>query len=536
MVLVHDDFVTQNVNNVGVVPDGFRREDIAANFQTVDLVVVRPVEPDQRAAVVSKLRKVADAARAPPGVSLEFGEHGIRINMNDAALVIAKRVVHDDWLRLPHKDRRCVGGPASVPTAAIARFVGFKRAVGDTNVGLVVDLDRVKAVDRACDRRLSATKGDIGIVDAAARSRVENQTTPVATCRTPCRLIVCRVERPACSVPIILNRRDDDRIFFRAFRDDMSIPAQRFDAGRAELHSDARIDRQSTARPGNAVQRAAGIADDFQVLGDHMDDVGIVKASRKAQSVDPLSERRQNPDKDSVEGVVDQNVAVKIGTNPAAGIIKRIRVSRHRRGSIVRQIVVRDCRPARHKMNGRERLLDRVNDDPSTTVLNRRLIDVVQEDPRIGRRGADILEIRIRPENEPAPVFRLSRRSGRVAVAADRIVFVGSKLNFGARRPQDLQRTTTPVDTDCRRSDINVCAVKFDDRAGVDLHRHVFGNLKFRTVFQSSRRIILAKQVRSVIAERQHIVVRSTVANDADDVAWRTGCHGTAHQTERVRF
>ena len=55
VVIGNDDFAAQDVDDIGVVPDGFGRERAAADLHAVERVVDHPVEADQRPVVVVEL-------------------------------------------------------------------------------------------------------------------------------------------------------------------------------------------------------------------------------------------------------------------------------------------------------------------------------------------------------------------------------------------------------------------------------------------------------------------------------------------------
>ena len=74
-MLPDGDLVENHMHDVRVVPYRFSRQYFATNLYAVDIVASEPVEPDQWASVVSKLREVASGTRAASGIRLHGREH-----------------------------------------------------------------------------------------------------------------------------------------------------------------------------------------------------------------------------------------------------------------------------------------------------------------------------------------------------------------------------------------------------------------------------------------------------------------------------
>ena len=144
----------------------------------------------------------------------------------------------------------------------------------------------------------------------------EVEAAPVARRRRRVAAVVGRVERPARSVAVVEQRREDDRVARPPLGDQLGADLD-LDPAVVELDDDARIDRQPGVQPGvqtvAVAQRGpARRAADDQVLGDHVDDVGVVESRRHRKLVDRLAGLASDPHEQAVDAVVDQQVAVDV--------------------------------------------------------------------------------------------------------------------------------------------------------------------------------------------------------------------------------
>ena len=299
--------------------------------------------------------------------------------MNQGAEVSAEHVVDDDWLSLSHKDR-CFGrGTSPVSKTAVADFVVLDLAVGNTHLRAVVNLDNVETIEVPFNRSDPAAKRHQRVVNAASSRCVEDQSAPIANRRDLGLAIVGRVERTTRSESIVLQRRKHDGIFRRAFCDQVSVTTQQFDARITQFDNHARIDRQSATQSSDTVKRAAWVADDFQVLGNHMHDVCVIESSGQVQTIDRRAENGFDADEKPVERVVDNSVAADFWSDPTTRIIERIRIGRHRETRTQRNRVVGDGRATGHDMDRAKHLIHRIDIHFSATVTQVGEVDVVQE-------------------------------------------------------------------------------------------------------------------------------------------------------------
>ena len=251
-----------DVDDVGVVPNGLRRDFRRTNFHPQDAaetseVVVHAIQADQRTLVIRELSEGLRGAGGSARIGDVDGSQRVDVDADDAAVVVVEDVVDDDRLRALDEHDRAVVARAEVSGAAI-RAVGveFKGAVGEAEIGLM-SFQRGKVGVATGDRNVAAAVSDVGVIQVRSAPLTEEQPAPISLDR--CNGTVAgRIEGAARSaVTVVLQRREDHRQRAIAFRDQLRRAAFTFDSGIIELHHDTRIDGQSPAQ--TAGEHAAGL-------------------------------------------------------------------------------------------------------------------------------------------------------------------------------------------------------------------------------------------------------------------------------------
>ncbi len=323
-VLVEDsNFVAEDMDDVGVVPDGFSGKHHVARARTdIHAVVlgsaagdgvVDGVQANERAVVVAELVEGIDQAGGPTPVGINVSREGIGVDGDGIALVVDDLVAHDH--RLGSADEDGGGGiraePVAIASAGASAGIQFDDAVGDANVGLMY-FDRIEIIVNAVKRDLAAAIRKLNIVETAVTGVGKDQAAPVAAVRL-CGLVVPRIEPAAHAVRVVVKRSEHDRITWQTFRDELTGDF-RVDSGIPKLDDYRRINSQPGIFTGHIIDGSAGSAADQQVGLNNMDDVGIIPTGCHFEDLLGLTEIGGDPHGESVDRVVEDSVAVDVGT------------------------------------------------------------------------------------------------------------------------------------------------------------------------------------------------------------------------------
>ena len=146
--IVNDNFVTQHVNNVGVVPDRLRRQKIATNFHSVNGIIFQSIQTHQRTLVVRVAREFLNRARAAARILHKRAGHRVSIDVNHTAEIIPEDIIQNKRLSLAHKNCGRVVSASIVSRAISAAHdtVGiiFNNAVCQTQVSSMQHFNRIK--------------------------------------------------------------------------------------------------------------------------------------------------------------------------------------------------------------------------------------------------------------------------------------------------------------------------------------------------------------------------------------------------------
>ena len=324
------------MHDVRVVPHALRGQRGAVHHHAIGLVVNEPILADEWTLVVAELLDLVHGAGGTAIVGQQAGVERVDPDADGGRCLvggtgrIAEDVVDDDWLRGDDKDRarRVLAHAESVQGRLTAAAVGvhFERAVGDAHLGLV-HLHGVKARERAAQFGYAAAVGDAGKVHAAAAGVAKVQSGPVAFAGLAIALLTDRLECAARTIARIKRGGEDDLAPRNALGNQLSAQPG-LDSRPIQLDRDARVDHQAGVQASlqlvlvgqrqtgigeiRQAHRSAGCALNEQVLGDHVHDVRVVPPAADRLRLQDLARRRHDADKQPVDRVVQQQVAVDI--------------------------------------------------------------------------------------------------------------------------------------------------------------------------------------------------------------------------------
>ena len=246
MEVLDDDLVLEDVNDVDIVPDALDRDLVSANLKAGDRPGHgrdQPVLGHERAAIVVVRGIPIDETAAAARVRTLHIAHRIGIDADEGALIVSEVVAENHGLPAANEDRR---GHIRAAAGAIGRRracgVVLDPAVGQPQIALM-GLDHVEPVEGALDRRLAATVGDVGMIDAGLGPCIEHDPAPVA--RSPdIGQVAVGVERAARTEAAVAETREDDGTARSALGDQLARAALEFDPGGLKLHDHTGIGSQ----------------------------------------------------------------------------------------------------------------------------------------------------------------------------------------------------------------------------------------------------------------------------------------------------
>ena len=297
--VLDNDLVLEHIDDVDVVPDTLHRDLLAPHLQASDGSASRPacrridrvgdaVIANEQAAIVVVAGVAIDAARA----SARIGKRNIRervgVDTDDRAEIVAEVVAQDHGLCTADKDRGSDVRASSIPVRC-GRPVGV---VLDPTMGhaeITLDhFNHVEPVEPALDRRLSAAKSYVRVVDARLRASLYDEAAPVA-CGPDVGQVAIGVERAASPETIVAQARKDDRLGGRALGNQLRRAPLQFDPRPLHFHDRTWIHSE----PATAAGESIGI---LKLQGDTAGGGGGLQGERDERGAVNARDRRAHSD------------------------------------------------------------------------------------------------------------------------------------------------------------------------------------------------------------------------------------------------
>ena len=246
-----DDVVNRagdDMDNVGVIPDGLRRDFLGANFHAVHGVARFGVARNQRPAVLIVYGNRVERPRAVAPIGDDVIIQRVGIDADDVSLIVQELVVDNHWLGAANENRRPI-----IPQKAVAisrcRTAGIvlEQSVGNADIGLL-NLNRIKRVKAAGNRHRAARVLNDCMVDAALAVGIEEDSAPIARGRCG-RCVVAGEERSSGTVGIVVNRRENNGIGARSLGDQLRRTDVRLNCRTAHLENDTGVDHETSGDP-----------------------------------------------------------------------------------------------------------------------------------------------------------------------------------------------------------------------------------------------------------------------------------------------
>ncbi len=295
----------------------------------------------------------------------------------------------------------------------------------------------------------------------------------------------------------------------------------------------------------------AGRAVQIEVVGDHVDQVGVVEAAGDGHRPRLAAGDGIDVQSDGIRRVADDPVAGELGADPhvigrkraqelvrrgvEVALLETVRRGRDRRIGVLGQAVVRDRGPGVDDVDRVDHAQFGIHQDLAAAVLDLSVIDIVQEDALPFGRQPSVGRIDVVAEFQPAPVAALRRGLQRVRVHAQRLVLIRREDHALIRDPQHLQSAVAAVDRRRGAAHADPGSAQLEQGAGVDHQRHVAGDVQLHAVAQHLiQRPAGADLVGQVVAGRVQQVIQAAIADDSNQVAGGRGGQGRRDVVEGV--